>query len=297
MKYLIALLALVATPCFAEDYTEYLFSGGLERRYVVHTPPDYDWLDCKECLPVVFVLHGGGGNIESCRVQTQMDVTADKHGFIAVYPEGTSEGLAHFLRMYIWQAKKDDPDDDVKFISRVLDDLPKKYKIDKSRIYCTGMSLGAMMTYKLGMNLSGRFAAICAVACTKDVDQPKPTRPVPLLHIHGLQDKNCPVAGGIGTNAIDKMNHESVKDTIVWWCNASGLDPRIRSHEFFGQYIGTRFDNGRQNFPAPIEVYLLRDGGHTWPGGVDVTSGDGTGPVSMFPANEAMVRFFARFKL
>jgi poly(3-hydroxybutyrate) depolymerase len=57
---------------------------GLERTYSVHAPLSYNR---KTPLPVVLVLHGGYGNAKYAEKQTWMSKAADKHAFIAVYPE------------------------------------------------------------------------------------------------------------------------------------------------------------------------------------------------------------------
>ncbi|MBK9529210.1 MAG: hypothetical protein IPO41_13055 [Acidobacteria bacterium] len=50
--------------------------------------------------------------------------------------------------------------DDVDFISTLLDTIESKYKIDKNRIYASGLSNGGMMSYRLAAELSNRIAAI-----------------------------------------------------------------------------------------------------------------------------------------
>ena len=300
MRWLLTLLvSLCPFMASAADLVEPLRFDGENRRYELHLPPQYASKD----LPVVVNLHGGGGNAQMHRVQTQMDKTADKYGFIVVYPEGTATGLAKLVRMYTWNAgaccgtSVEDNVDDVGFISKVLDDLDKKYRIDKKRIYCTGMSNGAMMAYRLGMEKADRFAAICAVASAKGTSKPLPARPVPVLHIHGLWDTNAPYTGGIGPTSVSQHEHESVYDTMFWWCDANGLLKQQYLWRVYRQYVVGKWDNARRNSGAPVELYLLRDGGHTWPGGVDVTPNAGTGPVSSFSANETMWTFFKRFKL
>lgn len=55
---------------------------------------------------------------------------------------------------------------DVAFISALLDKLESKYKINIDRVYATGMSNGAIMSYRLACELPDRFAAIAPVAGT-----------------------------------------------------------------------------------------------------------------------------------
>ena len=50
------------------------------------------------------------------------------------------------------------------FISALIDSLTADLNIDTTRVYATGMSNGAFMTYTLGCELSDRIAAIAPVA-------------------------------------------------------------------------------------------------------------------------------------
>ena len=54
--------------------------------------------------------------------------------------------------------------DDLGFISAMIDFLEARYSADPARIYCTGFSNGASMTFSVGLNLSDRIAAIAPVA-------------------------------------------------------------------------------------------------------------------------------------
>ena len=64
-------------------------------------------------------------------------------------------------------------------------------RIDPRRIYATGMSVGAMMCYRLAVDLSDRIAAIAPVAGTMPRDLPRPTRSVPVIDFHGNVGSSC----------------------------------------------------------------------------------------------------------
>ncbi|HVE13924.1 MAG TPA: hypothetical protein VNI01_11055, partial [Elusimicrobiota bacterium] len=51
-----------AAPAAAADARRTLDFGGLEREYFLHVPPAYDG---KKALPLVLMLHGGGGPASS----------------------------------------------------------------------------------------------------------------------------------------------------------------------------------------------------------------------------------------
>jgi len=273
--------------------------AGRTRYYSIHLPRGYDG---RYRLPVVLVLHGGGGDARVTRRQTQMDRVSDRFGFLAVYPEGTGI-LRH--KLLTWNAgsccgyavKKQI--DDVGFIAAVLDDLNRRLPIDSKRVYATGMSNGAMMCYRLACELFDRIAAIAPVSGTMGVDGPRPPRAMPILLFHGLMDRNAPFRGGVGANAISNVAHRSVPDTVAWWCRVNGCDgghPHVMRGSELVLKTYTPPGKSFEQAPAPIVLYELLEGGHTWPGGVDVTPRLNTGKlVQSVDASTIMWEFFRQF--
>jgi len=295
-----SLLAVAAAfssqPAHAQDYTHSLPFGGRNRTYEVHVPPKFVG---KGPLPVIINLHGGSSNAKVHRVQTLMDRTSNQCGFIVVYPEGTSAQGTY----YTWNAgsccgysvlKKID---DVGFIKAMLDELPNQYSIDKRRVYATGMSNGAMMAYRLACEIPDRITAICGVSATMGVSGPQPSRPVPVMQIHGLLDRNAPFEGGVGENALLKIPHRSVREVAAWWCNVNRCKTRPAGIIKQADYTMENYDPGTGRPGAPVILYMLHEGGHTWPGGIDVTPNSGTGKVVAFDTNMKMWEFFRQFSL
>ena len=269
---------------------------GRTRTYEVHLPPAYDG---RTPLPVVLNLHGGGGNATVQRRQSQMDKTADRFGFIVVYPEGTSA----FGRLLTWNAgiccgyAMKQNVNDVGFIARLLDELPKQYAVDTARVYSMGMSNGAAMSYRLACELPDRIAAIGAVASTMGVDGPRPTRPVPIMQIQGLKDPIAPFEGGFG-KSLPKVDRRAVRDVIAWWCEVDNCPPKPSNVVRTAEYVMERYEPRPGEAGAPIVLYMLPEGGHTWPGGVDVTAYLGTGElIESFDASATMWEFFRQFSL
>src|SRR5262249_11253544 len=149
--------------------------------------------DGKSPVAVVLNLHGGMGRAESQRRQSGMNRVSDQHGFLVVYPDGTGIGplLTYNAGACCGYAEKTRVND-VGFINALIDDLERQYQVDPRRIYATGFSNGAMMSYRLGCELSERIAAIAPVSGDLGVDGPVPKRPVPIIHFHGLKDENSP---------------------------------------------------------------------------------------------------------
>ena len=103
----------------------------IERSFIVHLPSNYN---ASKKLPVVIVMHGGGGSIEGMVKLTKMNATADKHNFIVVYPAGTGKRKNTLLT---WNAgnccgyARDNNINDVKFIDKMIDNLKTVYNINE----------------------------------------------------------------------------------------------------------------------------------------------------------------------
>lgn len=272
------LIAALAVPAYAADKTETLSHGGLARSYVVHTPPQFDG---KVALPVVLAFHGGGGNPDSMVLMTGMNTTADYYGFIAVYPAGTGSKSDTLT----WNAgrccgyARDNKTDDVGFVSTLIDDLKVKYKIDTRRVYATGISNGAQMSYRLACELSNKITAIAPVGSQRVFDTCKPKRAVPIMHVHGTADQ-CAIYGG--SNACGGCSAAVLKElgTIVpadtWQCDpvdqqvlqaarSNGCSSNTRTVYTKGGVSCVNYT--RCSGGADVTFCKVANGGHTWPGG------------------------------
>jgi polyhydroxybutyrate depolymerase len=252
------------------EYGRWLEFGGRERYYLVHVPPQY-----KQGVPtpVVLALHGGGGNPDVIRFETGLDNTSNLNGFIVVYPAATSPVFTD--RLLFWNAgatpknRRQRSVDDVAFIAAVLDDLAEYFSIDPQRVYATGLSNGAHMCYLLAARLSDRIAAIAPVAGQRAVGQyaPVPPRPVPVVHFHGRQDTWMPFAGGESNpdrSGFEQFAIAPVMEAIGSWVAHNGC-PVEPQESRVGQARCLSYTPCRDH--ADVVLWVLENGGHTWPGG------------------------------
>ena len=256
-------------PLNSGDHRRTLFHDNRERTYLVHVPAEYDG---SRPWPVVFAFHGGATDAAAMSRFCGLTGKADRAGFIVVYPNGTGR-REHLLT---WNAGTCcgyamwNNVDDVGFIGAVIDQLARETNIDLRRVYATGMSNGAMLAYRLAAELSERIAAIAAIAGPMATETCSPSRPVPIIHFHGTADEFAPFEGGIGARSIAHVYKHSVEYTIGKWLVANDCPPepsveRLPLIEDDNMPVVKKvYGPGRDG--AEIELYIIENGGHTWPG-------------------------------
>lgn len=269
-----------------------LVHDGMERSYLVRTPRDLAPGGAR--LPLVLVLHGGGGNAANAEDMTGFTAKAAKEGFIVVYPEGSSRFRGKLLTWnaghccgYAMQRRVND----VAFINALLDRLIQDYPVDPKRIYATGISNGGMMAHRLGIELSGRFAAIAPVVAALFGDEKLPAHPVSALMLNGMLDQSVPYQGGApGGRFPDAWDGAAAKPALAqaaFWAQANGCsaaaDTQDRAAFVLSQY---RCPAGRD-----VQLYLIKDNGHAWPGGRP-GSRRADRPSSSFSGTDVIWEFF-----
>lgn len=276
----------------ADEGRKTLVFGGIERSYVVRAPAKTSPNASR--VPLVLVLHGGGGNAANAENMTGFTEKARQEGFIVVYPDGTGRLEDKLLT---WNAghccayaMKNDVDD-VGFLSALIDELIRRYPVDAHRVYVTGMSNGGMMTHRAGRALSGKIAAIAPVVATVFGDEEIPVHPVPALMINGMLDENVPhqggAPGGRGARGWDGTPTQPALKQAEFWARANGCKP-IPDKEENAQWIAWR-----SSCPAAAHVvlYLVKDNGHAWPGG-QPGSRRGNTPSTALNATDVIWNFF-----
>jgi len=281
------------SQALASSDTDYaLQHGGLERHYRVHLPPN---LQPDRPTPVVLALHGGGGNmdIQATERYYHFISSSDAHGYIVVFPNGYSRlrsgKLATWNAGNCCAAARDENIDDVGFIDALLDRLSQQYNVDPDRIYATGMSNGAMMSYRLACELSDRIVAIAAVAGTDNTRACNPARPVSVLHIHARDDDRVLFDGGAGEDSERVTDFTSVADSIDAWKSHDGCHKPIeRVLDVPGAHCDAWTDCADQ---TAVQLCVTDGGGHSWPGG-EKPRRRGSAPSTALSATDLAWAFF-----
>lgn len=273
---------------------ETLEVGGRTRSAIVFVPPH---AQPGVRRPLILALHGGGTNGASMERFSGLDDLARDQGVIVAYPNGSGRTNA----ILTWNSgaccgyAHATGSDDVGFMRALVDAIISRHNVDDSRVFATGMSNGAMMAYRLAVEMPDRIAAIAAVSGTMDVDPSLARAPMPVLHVHGTADEHAPYAGGHGSRSAPGNVHTSVDATISAWVRANGASPapvseRLPDSADDGTTV-TRLAYRTADDPARVVLYRIEGGGHTWPGRprLEALLGRATRDIS---ANDIIWTFF-----
>jgi polyhydroxybutyrate depolymerase len=159
--------------------------AGGGRRYLLHAPPTRAG---RAPMPIVIALHPAGSSAARFKRYSGLDRIADREGFLAAYPEGSGPDLSAWNAGDCCGEARARGVDDVGFIIAVLRDVARGWPVDRTRVYVTGHSNGGMMAHRVGAERSARIAAVAAVAGAMALRRFAPARPVPVLHIHSVDD-------------------------------------------------------------------------------------------------------------
>src|SRR3954468_9123508 len=263
--------------------------GGIQRTYRLYIPAKYK---STTAVPLVLNLHGLGSNAMQQEAYGDFRSIADTANFILAHPNGTQtisgQGWNNFGTIGSGV-------DDVGFLSALIDKISSKYSIDKNRIYSTGMSNGAFMSYDLACFLNTLIAAIASVTgsmIASHLKGCKAKRPTPVMEIHGSADN---IVSYDGKGGIISSTHI---DTLVnFWvrfnsCSAPIVTtlPNINTSD--GSTVEHRvYNNGKNG--STVELYKVLGGSHSWPG----APGNTAGTNKDFSASKEIWRFFSQFRL
>lgn len=278
----------------------------MERTFHIHFPQSY----IKSLrLPLVIAMHGRGGEGESMILVTRrgFNQLADRDGFIVVYPDGIEKN---------WNDGRLDEEaddrahkeniDDVGFISALIDKMIKDYNVNPKRIYVTGISNGAIMSYRLACELSSKITAIAPVDGNIPyllLHECSPSRAVSVLAINNVDDPLVPFEGGEIWGHFHRVKLGrvlSVNESISFWVHKDKCSaiPFIEQEPDRDPTDGTRVL--RKEFTKGIDkteviLYKIDGGGHTWPGGLQYLPAWLIGKTSRdIDANEVIWNFFKK---
>jgi len=153
--------------------------GTATRKMLVYAPTGID----QNC-PLLISMHGMNQDIYYQQSQTKWETIAKANGFVLVYPAGVNNS---------WDLSGTS---DTDFILAIINEMAKRYGIDRNRVYLSGFSMGGMMTYHAMNVIADKIAAFAPVSgYLMGGPDTKSLRPVPIIHTHGTADDVVPFSG------------------------------------------------------------------------------------------------------
>ncbi|MEZ4401231.1 MAG: PHB depolymerase family esterase [Kofleriaceae bacterium] len=228
---------------------------GRPRTARVHVPAAYD---PTRPTPLVLDFHGYSMTATSQEALTRLPAKADAAGFVVVHANGTGAVQGWNAGACCGTAASTGVDD-VGFVDALLAELEARLCVDPDRVYATGFSNGGFLAHRLACERAEVFAAIAPVSGVLGIPACAPSRPVPVLHVHGTADTVVPYAGSAA------LGFASVATTIDGWVARNGCT--TGPTEVFAQGDTTCVSYGGCAGGADVELCTITGGGHTWPGG------------------------------
>jgi len=257
-------------------------SGGLNRDVPLYVPASAVG---HSDLPLVFDLHGSGGNGPQQALHSGLTAQADRHGFILANPNGGISDPGSPAGKFYWhvpgvplfdglQTPANAPDD-VQFFRDAIPQLGLRVCIDLRRIYVAGFSGGGRMASALACELSDRIAAVAPVAGLRagvpsagdfkilDTSTCEPHRAISIITFHGVQDPTNRFNG----DGTPRWGY-GVPVALERWrrlneCQANPSEQKISAHVTKVTYLGCR--DGAELMLYRTDAPVDHGGGHIWP--------------------------------
>jgi len=177
------------------------FNVPVKLDYLLYLPPDYEKQDV---WPLVIFLHGAGergDDLELVKQHGPPKLIAEGKDFpaIVVSPQCKSSRWWHAQLLEL---------------SALIDDIEANYKVDKSRIYLTGLSMGGFGTWALGAYTPERFAALIPICGGGESLAARALTKTPIWVFHGAKDAIVPLKRSEDMVEVLKRSKGNVEFTV-----------------------------------------------------------------------------------
>ena len=211
---LLMLLIGNCTPLLAQtDVRAGQYSHSLEKEislklnidYLLYIPEAYSTTD--KAWPLILFLHGAGergDDLSKVLIHGPPKLIAKENRafpFIIVSPQCPENDF--------WTSKIQ-----IETLNALLDEIVSKYRIDKRKIYVTGLSMGGYGTWSLATTYPDRFAAIAPICGRGNPEEAGKIAHLPIWVFHGAKDQTVPIKSSEDMVEALKKAGSDVKFTV-----------------------------------------------------------------------------------
>ncbi|MCQ2184521.1 MAG: prolyl oligopeptidase family serine peptidase [Bacteroidales bacterium] len=257
------ILCFTSALCMAEDFEKlpaHKFKcDGLERTYYLYLPEDLP-----EGAPLLFYLHGYGNrhpkSVEFCAL-------ADKEKFAVCIPHAAIDTYGKHGWNVGYEVQVGYKVDDVAFLKKLARYLQKKYSLSRENVFVAGLSNGGEMCYLLAYKAPDFVRAVAPLSGLTMkwmYDSLTPKKAVPLIEIHGTEDKTSHWNGCFDNHKWGP--YIAVPLAVQNWAVAARCDHEITeelpllspdSHKVIAHKYVSDTNSGIQ-----VQLYEVIGGGH-----------------------------------
>lgn len=244
-------------------------SDGIKYNYVLYVPAS---TEKSAGSPLLIVLHGLDSKVQRFIHSTGLIEIADQSGTIIAYPQiQSTDQWGGFIAT-------SDHRSSAMFIRSLIKQIEGQQNIDRNKIFLSGFSTGGILVLGAMCDLYDEIAAFAVVSATlasQQLSGCKVKKPVPALIIAGRDDPVIP--WDVGDTADNLSNNLQVKplsvsETVDFWRLINGCNARPQMDAMANTDLsdGTTVTRLAYDFRclsnAPVLLYAITGGGHSWPG-------------------------------
>ncbi len=235
--------------------------NGLTRSYLLSLPNNLN-----EHSPLVFVLHGYGGNANNM-LNLGWEEIAENNGVVICYPNGTTDflGTTHWNSNLYTGDIQGIPEgvDDHDFLVSLSNHIQSTHQISSECVFSCGFSNGGFMSLSLACQESEHFKAVGSVGglmSDYDYNYCNPSQSTPIIQLHGTSDATVNYYNGTG---FPLWGSEGVESIIDFWADILQTTESITENEINNSSVDFIRKYGSPD-NKELHHYRVNGQGHTW---------------------------------
>lgn len=194
-------------PTAGKQVEQTLSDGDSKLNFLCYLPQKYGQ-DAEETWPLVLFLHGRGESYGPLSLVAKWGppkfaARGDDLPFILISPQCPGDGR--------WSDETRQAQ-----LGKLLDKISDEFKVDSTRVYLTGLSMGGYGSWTMAANHPDRFAAVVPVCGGGDPTQAEVLKSIPIWVFHGDQDRAVPFQKSVDmVEAIRQAGGSNIRFTSL----------------------------------------------------------------------------------